>query len=140
MAKRATKVRVFFVLCFIFTIFACHIYFLVTSVATEKTPKLIIFDTDMAADDDAWALRFVLMAEEDFKMVKILAVTTTHGNAISTNAIENTYRILVALNRTDVRHSIQRFIFRLFVVEFNIYEIFVVDSNLQRRIGGDSSN
>lgn len=52
--------------------------------------------------DDAWALQMILKAERNMKNVKILAITTVHGNTTTENAIKNTYRILDGLDRTDV--------------------------------------
>lgn len=64
--------------------------------------RLVIFDTDMGADD-AWALQMILKAEEARKNVKVLAITTVHGNTTIENVIKNTYRILDGLDRVDVR-------------------------------------
>lgn len=68
----------------------------------ETKQRFIIFDTDMGADD-AWALQMILKAEKSHKNVKVLAITTTHGNTTVENAIKNTYRILDGLDRNDVR-------------------------------------
>lgn len=63
--------------------------------------KRVIFDSDMGADD-AWALQMILKAEKLLQNVKVLAITTVHGNTSAENAVKNTYRILDGLDRTDV--------------------------------------
>lgn len=94
---------------------------------SETKPRLVIFDTDMGADDAwekqkyyfknedvnilnnlfsskfRWALQMMLKAEKDLGNVKILAITTANGNTMMDNVIKNTFRILHGLNRTDVR-------------------------------------
>lgn len=68
----------------------------------EVKERLVIFDTDMGADD-AWALQMILREEKIAKTVKVLAITAVNGNTNTENVIKNTYRILDGLNRTDVR-------------------------------------
>lgn len=68
---------------------------------SSKSLKYVIFDTDMGPDD-AWALQMILKSEKVLKNIKVLAVTTVHGNTIVKNVIKNAYRILDGLNRTDV--------------------------------------
>lgn len=72
--------------------------------ASESTPKSVIFDTDMGGDD-AWALQMLLKAEKVLGNVKLLAITTIAGNTSVDNVIKNTYRILDGLNRTDVSET-----------------------------------
>lgn len=67
----------------------------------SNTPKYVIIDTDMGADD-AWALQLMLKAEKVFNKVKVLAITTANGNTKIEHVIKNTYFILEGLNRTDV--------------------------------------
>ncbi|XP_055301164.1 nucleoside hydrolase-like [Sitodiplosis mosellana] len=67
----------------------------------EAKQRCVIFDTDMGADD-AWALQMILKAEKSRENVKVLAITTVHGNATVENVIKNTYRILDGLDRTDI--------------------------------------
>lgn len=91
-------------LCFALTINAHSVNYIgdFTRVVSVDEPKYVIFDTDMGADD-AWSLQMLLNAEKQLKSIKVLAVTTSHGNTNIENVIKNTYRILDGLNRTDVR-------------------------------------
>lgn len=67
----------------------------------EAKERFVIFDTDMGADD-AWALQMILKAEKAKQNVKVLAITTVHGNTTVDNATKNTYRILDGFCRIDV--------------------------------------
>lgn len=68
---------------------------------TDHVSRFIILDTDMGADD-AWALHLLLRAEAELKNVTLLAITCVHGNTSMNYVVRNTYRVLNALNRTDV--------------------------------------
>lgn len=74
---------------------------------SEPAQRRVIFDTDAGADD-AWALQMMLKTEKTLQSVKVLAITTVHGNTSVENAVKNTYRILDGLGRTDVnkKHEI----------------------------------
>lgn len=75
-----------------------------SALGNHGSVEYFIFDTDMGADD-AWSLQMILKVEKEFKNVKVLAITTVAGNTDPINAIKNAYRMLDALNRTDVGAS-----------------------------------
>lgn len=66
--------------------------------------KYIILDTDMGSDD-AFALEMLLKAEKSLKNIKILAITTVHGNTSIENVLKNTYHLLDGFGRADVKFS-----------------------------------
>lgn len=76
------------------------------NITNGTATKYIILDTDMGSDD-AFALQMLLKAEKSLNNIKILAITTVHGNTSLENVLKNTYRLLDGFDRTDVKYSIK---------------------------------
>lgn len=74
-----------------------------SNMAHGSASKYIILDTDMGSDD-AFALQMLLKAEKSSKNIKILAITTVHGNTTIENVLKNTYHLLSGLDSTDVKY------------------------------------
>lgn len=83
----------------------------------ETNLRHIIFDTDMGSDD-AMALQMLLKAENFLKNIKILAITTVHGNSTIENVLKNTYHILNECERTDVKYPQKLKIFQRSLILF----------------------
>lgn len=67
----------------------------------DKVKKYVIIDTDMGTDD-AWALLLLLKAEKYFQNIKVLGITTVHGNAEMGDVLHNIHRFLEVNSRRDV--------------------------------------
>lgn len=77
-----------------------------------KTERYVIVNMDTGTDD-AWALFLLLRIMLKCKNIKLLAIIAGFGNTSVKYSVRNAYRVLNALNRTDVRNKINRLIFGL---------------------------
>lgn len=99
---------------------------------TGTKSRYIIVDTDMGSDD-AFALQMLLKAEKSLKNIKILAITTVHGNTTLDNVLKNTYHLLNGFDRTDVKYQNNFNLVTIRELTFKfLHVLLLIDSDLSR--------